>query len=104
LIKRNKRKSVKAELFYGAMKSANPERNLNRVYRFSNRFVSFPFDDKASEVYGRIRANLEKAGTLIGPNDLLISAIALSNNLTLVTHNIREFSRIQNLKIEDWEI
>lgn len=95
---------VKAELFYGAMKSANPERNLKRIYLFSNRFVSFPFDDKASEVYGRIRANLEKAGTPIGPNDLLIAAIALANNLTLVTHNTREFGRIENLKIEDWEI
>ena len=78
---------VKAELFYGAMKSANPERNLKRIALFFNRFISFPFDDKASEVYGKIRANLEKAGTPIGPNDLLIAAIALANNLTLVTHN-----------------
>ena len=92
---------VKAELFYGAMKSAKPERNLDRLSLFFNRFVSFPFDDKASEVYGQIRANLERLGTPIGPNDLLISAIALANNLTLVTHNTREFSRIEKLKIED---
>ncbi|MBM3236919.1 type II toxin-antitoxin system VapC family toxin [Candidatus Poribacteria bacterium] len=108
---------VKAELFYGAMKSANflvkkfnqkkpanPERNLKRFSLFFTRFVSFPFDDKAAEVYGRIRANLEKAGTPIGPNDLLIAAIALANELTLVTHNTREFGRIEKLKIEDWEI
>jgi len=95
---------VKAELFYGAMKSANPERNLKRISLFFNRFVSFPFDDKTSEVYGQIRANLEKADTPIGPNDMLIAAIALANNLTLVTHNTREFGRIENLKIEDWEI
>jgi tRNA(fMet)-specific endonuclease VapC len=49
------------------------------------------------------RANLAKAGTPIGPNDLQIAAIALANELTLVTHKTREFSRVQGLKLEDWE-
>jgi len=76
---------------------------LEKVHKFIDRFVSLPFDDKASEKYGEIRSNLEKAGTPIGPNDLLIASIALVNNVTLVTHNTREFRRVKKLKTEDWE-
>jgi tRNA(fMet)-specific endonuclease VapC len=94
---------VKAELFYGARKSKNPQRNLAKQLQFVNHFVSLPFDDKAAEVYGRIRAELEKSGMLIGPNDLMIAAIAMANDVTLVTHNTREFSRVIGLKLEDWE-
>ncbi len=94
---------VKAELFYGAMKSKNPEKNLANQHRFLDRFISLPFDDNASKVYGQIRARLEKMGTPIGPNDLFIAAIALTNNITLVTNNIREFGRVEGLTIEDWE-
>jgi tRNA(fMet)-specific endonuclease VapC len=95
---------VKAELFYGAMKSANPQKNLAKLQPFVSRFVSFPFDDEAAMAYGRIRAELEKQGTPIGPNDLLVAAIGLANDVTVVTHNTREFSRVANLKLEDWEI
>ena len=95
---------VKAELFFGAMKSKNPEKNLKRQSQFLNRFVSLSFDDKASKFYGKIRARLEKSGTPIGPNDLFIAAIAVSNNITLVTNNTREFSRVEDLICEDWEI
>jgi tRNA(fMet)-specific endonuclease VapC len=95
---------VKAELFYGAMKSAKPEENLAKLHRFVSRFVSLPFDDKAAEVYGRIRAQLEKLGTPIGPNDLLIAAITVANDVMLVTHNVKEFGRVAGLKLEDWEI
>lgn len=94
---------VKAELFYGAQKSAKPTENLKKVHKFIDRFVSLAFDDKASEKYGEIRSDLEKAGTPIGPNDLLIASIALANNVTLVTHNTREFKRVKGLKTEDWE-
>ncbi|MBL8148040.1 MAG: type II toxin-antitoxin system VapC family toxin [Anaerolineae bacterium] len=94
---------VKAELFAGAMKSKYPERSLNIQRAFTDRFVSFPFDDAAAVVYGRIRSDLERNGTPIGPNDLLIASIAVSNELILVTHNTREFSRIPSLSIEDWE-
>jgi len=55
-------------------------------------------------IYGRIRATLEKAGTPIGPYDMQIAAVALALDLTLVTHNTREFGRISSLKIEDWEL
>jgi tRNA(fMet)-specific endonuclease VapC len=94
---------VKAELFYGAMKSINPERTLAGQQLFLNRFVSLKFDDAAAEAYSRIRAELDRAGKPIGPNDLMIAAIAVSNELTLVTHNRREFDRVLGLRCEDWE-
>jgi tRNA(fMet)-specific endonuclease VapC len=95
---------VNAELFYGVMKSANPEKNLAKLQQFVNPFASLPFDDKAAEEYGRIRAQFKKLGTPIGPNDLLIAAIAVSRDVTLVTHNTREFNRVVDLQFEDWEI
>lgn len=95
---------VKAELLYGSLKSANPERNLRRLEQFFAPFVSLPFDDPAARAYGDIRALLERSGRLIGPNDLLIAAIALARGATLVTHNVREFSRIPALQHEDWEL
>lgn len=95
---------VKAELFYGAMKSNYPQATLAKQQIFLNRFVSLPFDDAASSTYGKIRASLEIQGTIIGPNDLLIAAIALANGLTLVTHNTSEFGRVTGLSIEDWEV
>lgn len=94
---------VKAELFYGAYRSARREANLALLAKFFIQFVSLPFDDASAETYGRIRAELARAGTPIGPNDLMIAAIALVHNLTLVTHNAGEFSRVQDLRLEDWE-
>ena len=63
-----------------------------------------PFDDQSALIYGQIRAQLAASGTPIGPNDLLIASIALANNLIVVTHNTREFSRVGGLRLEDWEI
>ena len=94
---------VKAELLYGAMKSARRQANLERLNRFFDRFISYPFDDAAAEVCGRIRAQLSRPGRPIGPNDLLIASIALCRQLTLVTHNLGEFSRVEGLVFEDWE-
>ena len=94
---------VKAELFHGAMKSTNPVRTLADQIAFLSRFRSLPFDDRAAEVYGRIRPVLEAHGTPIGPNDLMIAAIAIANGVTLVTHNVREFGRVPGLSVEDWE-
>jgi tRNA(fMet)-specific endonuclease VapC len=95
---------VKAELFYGARRSNNPTRSLARQQGFLNRFSSLPFDDAAASIYGRIGADLATKGTPIGPNDAQIAAIALTHNLTLVTHNMGEFSRVDGLQIEDWEV
>jgi tRNA(fMet)-specific endonuclease VapC len=95
---------VKAELFYGAMKSANPERNFALQQAFLDQFISLPFDDLAATTFGTVRAQLETRGTPIGAYDLQIAAIALANNLTLITHNTREFGRVDGLQIEDWEV
>ncbi len=62
----------------------------------------FPFDDKAATEYGEIRATLEKRGTPIGANDLLIAAHARALQLTLVTNNLKEFERVDGLKAENW--
>jgi tRNA(fMet)-specific endonuclease VapC len=94
---------VKAELFYGAMHSQNPSKNLANQQKFLVLFASLPFDDTTAEHYGRIRSELARAGTPIGGNDLMIAAITLAHDLTLVTHNTKEFSRVNGLKIEDWE-
>jgi tRNA(fMet)-specific endonuclease VapC len=94
---------VKAELFAGAAKSNDPTRTLAKQQLFLNRFVSFPFDDAAASVYGPMRARLETRGITIGSLDMLIAAIALTNDLTVVTHITAEFGRIAGLKIEDWE-
>jgi tRNA(fMet)-specific endonuclease VapC len=95
---------VKAELFYGAMKSNNPARTLERQQQFLARLISLPFGDEAAIVFGEIRSVLASAGTPIGPHDLQIASIALVNDLTLVTHNTREFSRVTGLRLEDWQV
>lgn len=95
---------VKFELFYGAMRSANPLGNLSRQQEFLDMFVSLSLDDLAARKAGEIRNNLAALGTPIGPYDLLIAAIAIVNNLTLVTHNTREFERVSELRVEDWEV
>ncbi len=95
---------VKAELFYGAMRSNNPARTLQRQQTFLDRYLSLPFNDQAAIIFGQVRAQLADQGTPIGAYDLQIAAIALANNLRLVTHNTREFSRIPKLQLEDWEI
>jgi tRNA(fMet)-specific endonuclease VapC len=94
---------VRAELVFGALKSRDAAANLEKVHRFLSPFVSLPFDDSAADAYGRIRADLTDRGLTIGPNDLFIAAIARSQDLTLVTHNVEEFRRVPGLKLEDWE-
>jgi tRNA(fMet)-specific endonuclease VapC len=94
---------VKAELYLGALRSAKPAQNRANVDAFLRPYLSLAFDDAAAEVHALIRHQLETAGTPIGPHDLQIAAIALTNGLTLVTHNTAEFSRVPGLVIEDWE-
>ena len=66
-------------------------------------FVSLPFDDQDAVEYAKLRHSLELAGTVIGPYDLQIAAICLRHAATLVTNNVREFSRVNGLKVEDWQ-
>lgn len=93
---------VKAELLFGARKSERAADNLRLLEAFFARFASLPFDDAAAEQYGRLRHDLQRAGTVIGPNDLMIAAIALEVDFILVTNNVGEFSRVLGLKVDDW--
>lgn len=95
---------VQMELYYGAYRSSRQENNLTLLRDFFNEFISLPFDGRAAQICGQLRAQLAALGTPIGPYDLQIAAIALANNLILVTHNTREFSRVDGLQIEDWEL
>lgn len=94
---------VKAELLFGARRSERVQENLELLARFFAPFVSLPFDDRCAEEYGLIRAALTRLGTPIGPNDLMIAATARAYDLTLVSHNVSEFSRVPGLRVEDWE-
>ncbi len=94
---------VKAELIYGAAHNARSQEQLAGLERFFQPYVSLPFDDTTAAIAGQIRADLAARGTPIGLHDLQIAATALAHNLTVVTHNTREFSRVAGLRIEDWE-
>lgn len=92
---------VKAELWHGARKYSNMERRLADVERLLSHYTSLPFDDAAAHHYADIRHQLETQGSVIGPNDLKIAAIARLHNLTLVSSG-EEFSRVVGLRVENW--
>ena len=94
---------VKAELLYGARHSSRVNENLRLLATFFEPLVSLAFDDRCAEEAAFIRLDLSRSGRPIGPNDLLIAATARALDLTLVTHNTREFSRVPGLRVEDWE-
>lgn len=93
---------VKGELWYGAHKYENSEKRRAIVDYWLAPYESLPFDDAAARHYADIRHQLESRGEIIGPNDLKIAAICLAHDLTLVTGNVREFSRVPGLRVEDW--
>ena len=93
---------VVAELRLGAEKSTRREYNSERLERFLSLYEIVPFDDEATKCYAKIRATLERSGQIIGANDLVIAATVLTNSGTLVTRNTNEFSRIEDLKLENW--
>ena len=92
------------ELRHGAERSSAPILEHAKLDAFLSPFASLPFDDACARRGARLRRELELGGALIGPHDLQIAAIALQHQLTLVTHNTREFGRVPGLKLEDWEI
>lgn len=94
---------VKAELQYGAHKSTRVDANLQRLTLFFSPLASLPFDDRCAETYAMIRLDLSAQGKLIGPNDLMIAAIARTHDATLVTRNVSEFGRVAGLRLEDWQ-
>jgi len=91
-----------AELQYGVEKNNYPERNRVALSGFLALIEILPFSEQASSEYGKIRANLERQGNIIGAYDLMIGAHALSEKLILVTNNTKEFKRISNLSLENW--
>lgn len=95
---------VACEIHYGLIKRASAPltKRVMRVLESMDVLVDFPGD--TAEHYGRIRAHLESIGRPIGPNDLLIAAHARAAGLTLVTRNVREFSRVPDLAVEDWSL
>ena len=92
---------VAAELRYGAAKKGSP-RLSQRVEDLLGRLPVLPLELPADAIYGEIRADLERRGLPIGPNDLLIASQAITTDSTLVTDNVGEFSRIGGLRVENW--
>ncbi|MDF1583139.1 MAG: type II toxin-antitoxin system VapC family toxin [Methyloprofundus sp.] len=90
------------ELEVGIAKSTLPEKRRAQLNELLTVVQILPFSENEAEITAHIRARLEKAGTPIGPLDVLIAGTALANQATLVTHNTKEFSRIENLSLEDW--
>ena len=91
-----------SELIYGAEKSPNVDKNLEAIEEFVSHLDVLPYDAKASQHYGQIKAALEERGEIIGENDIHIAAHAISQGLILVTNNLREFKRVPNLAVENW--
>ncbi len=91
-----------AELMHGVEKSMAVEKNRIALSLFLSPLTVLDFHAPAAEEYGKIRAELERQGTPIGPMDLLIAGHARSEGLVLVTNNIREFCRVERLMVEDW--
>jgi tRNA(fMet)-specific endonuclease VapC len=94
---------VSFELWYGVMHSARQEQNAGRLTTFLSAPVEvLSFDDDDAKIAAGLRAHLRRAGTPIGPYDVLIAGQALRHGLTLVTANVGEFSRVPGLAWEDW--
>lgn len=93
---------VRAELLHGAQKYGNAQRRVAMVRAALSAIASISFDDMAADYYADIKHDLELKGCIIGPADLQIAAICLAHQLTLVSGNVREFSRVSGLSVEDW--
>ncbi|EEF15803.1 hypothetical protein AM202_0415 [Actinobacillus minor 202] len=91
-----------AELYYGAEKSQFPEQNLAVIEDFLSRLTILDYTSKAASHFGNIKAALSKKGQIIGENDIHIAAHARSEGLVLVTNNLREFERVEGLRLDNW--
>jgi len=90
------------ELLYGAARNAQGEKALERLRALISVIPPLPLPESAAEIYGAIRAELERRGEMIGNNDLWIAAHALASGLILVTNNEKEFRRVRGLKVQNW--
>ncbi|HMV48657.1 MAG TPA: type II toxin-antitoxin system VapC family toxin [Blastocatellia bacterium] len=95
---------VWAELLHGARKYADPLQREHRIELTLSPLANLPFDLAAARRYAYIRDYLERTGQVIGGNDLMIAAIALTHGLILVTRNTDEFRRVPGLQVEDWSV
>lgn len=91
-----------AELEHGVEKSRYPDRNRAALLQFVSILDVLPFDDDAAIEYGKICADLQRKGTPISTMDMLIAGHAKAEKVTLVTNNVREFERVEGLRIENW--
>ena len=91
------------ELVYGARKSKHMERSLATTYRIAELFPIIDINKSIMDIFGEIKSNLERKGNVIDDMDLLIAATALSHNLVLVTNDEKHFSRVSDLRIENWK-
>lgn len=89
------------ELYFGAFRSQRQAENLRRVEGL--RFALLDFDREDARCAAKVRAKLSEQGTPIGPYDVLIAGQALARGLTLISRNLREFQRVDQLIVEDWE-
>lgn len=90
------------ELRYGMLRAGGATRKRNELDAFLGALLVLPFDAQAADAAARARVELERKGERVGPLDILIAGTALASGATLVTHNVREFGRILDLKVEDW--
>lgn len=95
---------TQGELIYGAKKSQHPIKTMKLLDELMSLIPPLPIPTEAGKLYGEIRSKLEKKGKVIGNNDLWIAAHAIALELTLVTNNTKEFSRISQLKLENWVV
>ena len=93
---------VKAELLLGAFKSRYKENTLKKVEKFLQPFEIIPFEDQMTYQYAEIRRKIEQSGQIIGPNDILVAAITKFHQAILVTNNVKEFTRVEGLQLENW--
>jgi len=92
-----------AEILYGIEKSpVRKKERRKKIYHICSQLEIHPFDTPAAEKYGLIRARLEREGLIISERDLQIASIAMAKRLKIITHNLKEFSRIKELAVEDW--
>lgn len=91
-----------SELYYGAYKSSKQEQNLLSLNNFLSPFNIIEFDIECALAYGKVRAELENKGQIIGCMDMLIASCSLAKNFTLITNNLKKFKRIKGLKVENW--
>ena len=90
------------ELAFGAHRSPQRDRALRQLQDTTSMFAILPLPPGAAEIYGRIRAQLAEQGRMIGANDLWIAAHAMAGDYTLVSDNMREFERVEGLRVENW--